>query len=219
MEEGLSKDEPSFGGLGGKEREREKLARRGREYESRAARTPAGEAVSGGAGDACPRGRLQSPWVEDRGVTVGFSDVRVTGDLGENGLGVGEGRRLSGAAFERTWSERLQRLVFPGREEKPGWGQCRAKTRTFAYLSDRSVSVFNERNNGTYRLMTQAGDGRVAGAGREDGAFHACRGGSWRGPVPGAPTSVGHRSEGAGAGQMRRAGPVGSLCSLRGEAR
>lgn len=61
----------------------------------------------------------------------------------------------------RIRRDRFQRLVFPVREEKLDWGQCRMKTRIFAYLFDRSVSVFNERNNSTYRLMTQAGDGRV----------------------------------------------------------
>lgn len=107
----------------------------------------------------------------------------------------GGGRRPSGAGFERTRRERFQRLVFPVREEKLDWGQCRMKTRIFAYLFDRSVSVFNERNNSTYRLMTtQAGDGRVAGAGERGRGLPRV----WRGPLPGAPSSVEHRSEGAG---------------------
>lgn len=69
---------------------------RGRNWRGRDESTRAGrpgrwpeKAFQGGAGDACPRGQLQSNWAEDRESTVGFRDVRVTGDLGENSLGVG----------------------------------------------------------------------------------------------------------------------------------
>lgn len=69
---------------------------RGRNWQGRDASTRAGrpgrwpeKAFQGGVGDACPRGQLRSNWAEDRESTVGFRDVRVTGDLGENSLGVG----------------------------------------------------------------------------------------------------------------------------------
>lgn len=72
---------------------------RGRNWRGRDESTRAGrpgrwpeKAFQGGVGDACPRGQLQSNWAEDQESTVGFRDVRVTGDLGENSLGLWWGR-------------------------------------------------------------------------------------------------------------------------------
>lgn len=132
----------------------------------------------------------------------------------------GGGRRPSGVGFERTRRERFQRLVFPVREEKLDWGQCRMKTRIFAYLFDRLVSVFNERNNSTYRLMTtQAGDGRVAGAGERGRGLPRVWRGLLEGPFAGSSVICRAQERRCRPGRCAVQVPVGSLCSVLGEAR